>query len=133
MHHWRKTQGIDMDSNRQNYPEKITQPERSKVKGGWTTNRDGYRYRTEYVDGIKRTVLQHRKVMSDHLGRDLYPEETVHHLNAIRDDNRIENLELWSGNHPKGGRITDKTAWALEWLRVYKPEALNDEYRPEGR
>lgn len=27
--------------------------------------------------------------------------------NGVRDDNRIENLELWSGHHGKGQRVAD--------------------------
>lgn len=74
--------------------------------------------------GVKETIPQHRLVMQEHIGRELLPEETVHHLNGVRDDNRIENLELWSKSHPYGQRVTDKVEWAKEMLRLYEPEAL---------
>jgi hypothetical protein len=40
-------------------------------------------------------VLEHRIVMEKHIGRYLRAEETVHHINEDRSDNRLENLMLF--------------------------------------
>ena len=60
--------------------------------------------------------------MSEHLGRPLLPTENVHHVNGVRSDNRLENLELWSRSQPAGQRVVDLVAWAREILATYESE-----------
>jgi hypothetical protein len=66
-----------------------------------------------------RYELEHVLVMSRSLRRPLLPEETVHHKNGERSDNRLDNLELWSSAHPPGQRVEDKVKWAREILSLY--------------
>lgn len=83
-------------------------------------NRDGYIVVT--VNG--KRLFQHRVVMEGVLGRPLRDDENVHHVNGVKDDNRPENLELWTRSQPAGQRVEDKVAWAKELLALYEPEAL---------
>lgn len=75
-------------------------------KGGITRTADGYvLVRTREFESMSRIngyIPEHRLVMARHLGRPLSPHETVHHRNGVRDDNRLENLELFVGSHPRG-------------------------------
>lgn len=78
----------------------------------------GYVYvcRPDHPNSVRRYIKRSRVVVEEALGRILASTEHVHHLNGIRDDDRIENLVVVSRaehNHVhKSGRRTPEESWA---------------------
>lgn len=85
------------------------------------TCKDGYvKWEWRAPTGKWLAIAEHRIVMEQKLGRELLPGENVHHINGVRDDNRPENLELWSTSQPYGQRVEDKIKWCREFLAQYE-------------
>jgi hypothetical protein len=100
------------------HPETFRTNNNGRWKGGRTRNRAGYVMVQAKdhpdVQGTTRVyVLEHRLVMERHLGRILSSTEYIHHKNGIRDDNRLENLELWTMAQPHGVRAGEQQHCAL--------------------
>ena len=86
----------------------------------WHVTPEGYVMRSRIgEDGRDERQLEHRLIMSEALGRDLLPRENVHHVNGVRHDNRLENLELWATSQPSGQRVAEKIEWAKAFLQEY--------------
>ena len=95
-------------------------------KGG-KTNKEGYVQILDHghPNANKRgRVLEHVFVMAKHLGRPIMRGETIHHKNGIRNDNRIENLELRTGQHGAGACVSDMIEFCVDYLKKYSPEKL---------
>lgn len=107
-------------------------------KGGRLINKDGYvqihspDHPTTHK--TKKYVLEHRLVMEAHLGRYLTKDEVVHHKNGQKDDNRLENLELFASNaaHLRETLKGQCPQWTEDGLRRIK-EGQKNRKNPEWK
>ena len=80
------------------------------LKNGRRITRDGYIeiYSPYHPNKNKNNcVLEHRLRMEQHIGRFLTDKEVVHHIDDDKENNKIENLELFSsvGKHTQKHHI----------------------------
>ena len=76
---------------------RISESRKLKGKGHKKYRADGYvavYYPNHPKSNKSGYIMEHILVMEKIIGRHLMPDECVHHKNFIRNDNRIENLEL---------------------------------------
>ncbi len=122
------------------HPPRFYGPEHHHWKGGRSIGSGGYvlirlppdDFFYPMVAPKRGYALEHRLVIARSLGRCLAPFEMVHHKNGIKDDNRLENLELSTKNahikdHSLGYR--DGYAKGLADGRLRQIEELRQEIK----
>lgn len=76
-----------------------------KWKGGRTKSTQGYVWIHIDKPHLRQVSKNHKYVpeqiliVEKHLDRPLTKEEAIHHINEIKDDNRIENLYIFPNEH----------------------------------
>ena len=103
-HHTEETKRKISEAN--SNPSEVTKRRKSEKmkgnknawKGGKRKDREGYIhiYELDHIYANCGYVLEHRLIVEKYLRRYLKPTEVVHHINEIRDDNRIDNLMVFA-------------------------------------
>ena len=92
---WNKgTKGI-MKPNKTSFKKGSIGDKCAHWNGGVRTHGRGYIQiytRNHPYSCVGNTVFEHRLIIEDYIGRYLTLKEVAHHINKIKDDNRIENL-----------------------------------------
>ena len=103
-HYWKSGKSYDIDGYLYLHREHLTPEE--KILFSSMIDHRGY-------------IFEHRVIMARHLCRALTEVEVVHHLNGIKDDNRLENLLLHDSNAThKSEELKIVAAYRAEILRL---------------
>lgn len=126
MHYSRLYRHGDPNKNYRSVRKDAGKP-RKRVGGERYNKGDGYirLWLPDHPNATKHGyVMEHTYVMSKKIGRPLKSDESVHHKNGVRWDNRPENLELWCKPPRKGVRVSDALVDCEMFLRGYGYEVF---------
>ena len=98
----RKLSLSKMGNKNYNFNKHLYGEDSTNWSGGRTYSSDGYVliYKPKHPKAVNgKYVFEHRHIMEGLLNRYLNSKEVVHHINEIKDDNRIENLMLFANSN----------------------------------
>ena len=67
---------------------------------------------------------EHKLIYEMYYGVTLTSNQNIHHKNGVRDDNHIDNLELWDTSQPAGQRVLDKLSYYFELVKSHSDNPL---------
>lgn len=83
-----------------------------RKKEVWWINKKGYVEGKVWIDEFTQVrIKQHRWIIENNIGRKLLKHEDVHHINGIKTDNRLENLQVLT--HSEHTTLTNKIKSAI--------------------
>lgn len=115
---------------------KMTPEQKAKIsaanKGRWSNPSEFGGHRKKRGDGYIKIylpshplatkdgyVMEHILVMEKQIGRYITRDEVVHHKNHIRDDNRIENLQLMTFKEHAAHHMRERWAEKKKGVKAY--------------
>lgn len=115
---------------------KMTPEQKAKIsaanKGRWSNPSEFGGHRKKRGDGYIKIylpshplatkdgyVMEHILVMEKQIGRYITRDEVVHHKNHIRDDNRIENLQLMTFKEHAAHHMRERWAEKKKGVKTY--------------
>lgn len=108
-----------------------------KWKGGIKLGPGGYVfvYKPNHPNNIKGYIQEHRLIMEKYVGRYLKPKEEIHHINGVKNNNRIKNLVLLKNRseHRKLHRGKMSPVWRGGLSFESYPKIFNEKLKKEIR